>query len=96
MKSEALSAVMHVSLPRVPIDYQEAYIAVRVLAFNWSHGIEQVIAFSVQQMLMTPGIVLSARYTKMNKTEFLPLINSMLGDKKINKLLSDFTVTSVC
>lgn len=86
MKSEALSAVMHDYLPLAPIDSQEAYIPIRVLLFNWPRGVEHVIAFSVQQMLMMPGIVLSARYTKMNKTKFLPLINSMLGDKKINKL----------
>lgn len=82
--------------PLVPIDYGEACFPIRVLLCNWPRGVEHVIAFSVQRMLMMPGIVQSARYTKMKKTKFLPLINSMLGDKKINKLLSDFTLTSVC
>lgn len=74
VKSEALCAVMLDSLPLVlTIDRQEAFTPVRVL-FNWRCGVEKVIA-SVQHMLTMPGIVLSVRYTKMNKTKFFPLIN---------------------
>ena len=63
----------------------------RALLFNQRCGVEEVIALSVQQMLIMPGILLSARYAKMNKAKFPPLINSMLGrqENKWIKLLSD-------
>lgn len=40
--------------------------------------VEEVAAFSGQQKFLMPGIVLSARYAKMNKAECPPLINNML------------------
>lgn len=63
----------------------------RALLFNQHCGVEEVIALSVQQMLIMPGILLSARYAKMNKAKCPPLINSMRvrQESKWIKLLSD-------
>lgn len=52
--------------------------AARTLAVNWRCGVEEVAAFSGQQKFLMPGIVLGARYAKMNKAECPPLVNSML------------------
>lgn len=49
VKSEALSAVMHGSLPLVPTGHREACILLRALLFSWPCGVEGVTAFSIQQ-----------------------------------------------
>lgn len=56
----------------------EAFRLLEPLLFNWRCSIEEVAAFFGQQKFLMPGIVLSARYAKMNKAECPPLINSML------------------